>query len=55
MIQAIYRLKKLVLYFLNFWFCLFTGHILKGGDECKTGWWFQIIFIFAPTWGDDTI
>ena len=35
MIQAIYKLKQLVLYFFNFWFCLFTGHILKGAMNAK--------------------
>ena len=23
------------------------------GDPIKTGWWFQIFFIFIPTWGND--
>ena len=21
------------------------------GNQCLTGWWFQIFFIFTPTWG----
>ena len=25
------------------------------GNFFKTGWWFQIFFIFTPTWGDDPI
>ena len=28
------------------------GDVLVSWREC-TRWWFQILFIFAPTWGND--